>query len=63
MAGVGYRRLAEISVGQVWQPCCVWLRSDLSQTAKPIKTTTVANILARPLLLTIPRHRCFSPFA
>jgi hypothetical protein len=35
----------------------------LSQIAKPIKTTTVAISLARPLLLTISRHRRQFPFA
>jgi hypothetical protein len=52
---IGYPRLAEISVGQDWQPCRVWSRSDFSQTASPIRTTTMATSLAR--LLSTTRHR------
>ena len=43
-------RLAETSVGQLVQ-LGGWLRSETSQTAKPIKTTKVTTNLARRLSL------------
>jgi hypothetical protein len=49
-----YLRLAEMSVGQLTQ-LGTWLLSDVRQTKKPIKATTVTTTLAKTLSLTIDR--------